>query len=78
MSARFGRVGFCTWSSIGENVAYNMEDGEDAVYKAIEQWAQSVSGHRENMLNDGWTWAAVAAAENGNSVYFTAKFMSCW
>ena len=56
-----------------------MESSEpDAAAMAIKQWAESTSGHRENMLNDNWDYAAVAAAKNGNSVYFTAKFMKCF
>jgi len=79
VSDRFNRVTFCQWQSWGENVAYNMESSEpDAAAMAIKQWAESTSGHRENMLNNSWDYAAVAAAKNGNSVYFTAKFMKCF
>ena len=79
VSDRFGRVTFCQWQSWGENVAYNMESSEpDAAAMAIKQWADSIHGHRENMLSDTWNYAAVAAAQNGDRVYFTAKFMKCF
>lgn len=33
---RFDRVEGCFWQSWGENVAYNMEEGDAALRKAIE------------------------------------------
>lgn len=78
VSERFGRVTYCQYQSWGENVAYNMMDGSAAVEMAIKQWAESVHGHRENMLNDSWDYAAVAFAELDGRVYATAKFMKCF
>lgn len=78
VAERFDTVTSCQWNGWGENVAYNMENGDAALDLAITQWAESTSGHRENMLDQTKTYAAVAAAEKDGSVYFTAKFLSCF
>lgn len=78
VSERFDRVTQCQWSGYSENVAYNMEEGDDALHMVITQWGESAHGHRENMLDADKDYAAVAIVSNGQEVYFTGKFMSCF
>jgi len=60
-----------TWSSIGENVAYN-QGYADPVAKAVEGWMKS-DGHRHNILGD-FNLTGIGVAINGDAYYFTQIF----
>jgi uncharacterized protein YkwD len=75
VNTRARSLGIGGWRSIGENIAFN-KGFRKPVEMACQQWMTS-PGHRQNILNRGWTESAigVATAPDG-SVYFTQVFIS--
>jgi uncharacterized protein YkwD len=73
--SRAKSLGVRNWYVIGENIAFN-KGFRKPVEMACQHWMAS-PGHRENILDRGWTDAGigVAIAEDG-SYYFTQVFMT--
>ena len=75
---RFNEVDFCDWDSFAENVAFNMLEGDSAMEGAVNDWAESIEGHRENTLGDyEYGACAIVSVRETGKVFLTAKFMNC-
>jgi uncharacterized protein YkwD len=75
LHARARSLGVRGWYALGENIAFN-RGFRKPVEMACQHWMSS-AGHRENILDRGWTEAGigVATAPDG-SYYFTQVFMT--
>jgi uncharacterized protein YkwD len=71
---RADSLGISKWSSIGENIAYNL-GYQNPVEFAVERWMSSPS-HRGNILNNRWQESAVGVAiSKDGAYYFTQVFI---
>jgi uncharacterized protein YkwD len=67
-------LGLHGWKALGENIAYN-QGFSDPIAFAVERWMVSEK-HRENILNDEFTHAAIGMARaSDGTFYFTQVFM---
>lgn len=74
LSGRAQVLGLHGWRALGENIAYN-QGFEDPTAFAVERWMIS-QAHRENILNDGFTHAAVGIARAADGrIFFTQVFL---
>ncbi|MDT7779673.1 MAG: hypothetical protein QOC99_2185 [Acidobacteriota bacterium] len=68
-------LGLHGWKALGENIAYNQGFSDPTAF-AVERWMVSEK-HRENILNDSFTHAAVGMARAADGTfYFTQVFMT--
>jgi uncharacterized protein YkwD len=67
-------LGLHGWKALGENIAYNQGFSDPTAF-AVERWMVSEK-HRDNILNDYYTHAAVGMARaSDGTYYFTQVFM---
>lgn len=62
-------IGGC-WRSIGENVGYGPS------VEAVESAYMNSPGHRANILNNGYGFAATGVAWRGGTVYTVQEFLT--
>jgi uncharacterized protein YkwD len=74
LTGRARLLGLHGWRALGENIAYNQGFSDPTAF-AVERWMIS-PGHRENILNGGFTHAGlgIARAADGR-IFFTQVFM---
>lgn len=74
LSGRAQVLGLHGWRALGENIAYNQGFSDPTAF-AVERWMIS-QAHRENILNGGFTHAAVGIARAADGrIFFTQVFM---
>jgi len=74
LSGRAQVLGLRGWRALGENIAYNQGFSDPTAF-AVERWMIS-PGHRENILNGGFTHAGVGIARAADGrIFFTQVFM---
>ncbi len=67
------RAAGITWSSAGENIAWNNYANQAEI--AVQGWMNS-TGHRNNILNGGFTHTGMGVAFDGaGGAYFTQVFI---
>jgi uncharacterized protein YkwD len=67
-------LGLHGWKALGENIAYNQGFSDPTAF-AVERWMVSEK-HRENILNNEFTHAAVGMARaSDGTFYFTQDYM---
>ena len=75
VSNRANAIAKRTWYSIGENIAFN-NGFRNPVEMACQQWMTS-PGHRQNILDGGWTESGIGAAfAPDGSFYITQVFIN--
>ena len=74
LTGRARLLGLRGWRALGENIAYNQGFSDPTAF-AVERWMIS-PGHRENILNGGFTHAGVGIARAADGrIFFTQVFM---
>jgi uncharacterized protein YkwD len=74
LKGRAQMLGLHGWRALGENIAYNQGFSDPTAF-AVERWMVS-QAHRENILNGGFTHAAVGIARAADGrIFFTQVFM---
>ena len=74
LTGRAQVLGLRGWRALGENIAYNQGFSDPTAF-AVERWMIS-PGHRENILNGGFTHAGVGIARAADGrIFFTQVFM---
>jgi len=69
LSADLGRAGVTGWRAIGENVGYNGSvDRAHAAFMASQ-------GHRDNILNAGYSHVGIGVVRSGSTVWITMNFV---